>query len=177
MYSFGQLLDLITSKLSFPYAILFLLVIIFISVLVKLYYKHNSKKIDQWIDFNYKNIIRVLIIISSIVIFASSLFFVYDNYLYPEPPEDHFRVAISPFYLEGSDEADFATAEDIKNKIESTPENRIKAIILDIPPIKDKEDAIKKGKKAGAHLAVYGGGKENNRAGDSNRILYGSNLF
>ncbi|WP_175413359.1 tetratricopeptide repeat protein [Methanosarcina mazei] len=86
-----------------------------------------------------------------------ALYFVNDKLIFPKSPEDRFRVSVSPFYLKGSNEGDYATAEDIKDQIESTAGDRIEVIVLDTPPIKDKEDAIYAGKKAGAHLAVYGG--------------------
>ncbi|HIH74398.1 MAG TPA: tetratricopeptide repeat protein [Methanosarcina sp.] len=92
------------------------------------------------------------------MIFAPVSFFALENQD-TEPPVDRFRVAISPFYLEDSDEADFVTAEALKNQIENTAKDRIEVTILDAPPIKDKENAIQKGKKAGAHLTVYGGEK------------------
>jgi len=116
------LIEIAYSKLPFPYNLFAVIFITGFFILLHFFYKNNKKKIDKWIHSYQKNIVKIVKIILSLVIFASVLCFVYDNDLY-EPPEDRFRVAISPFYLEGSDGRSEEALEAYEKAIEINPQN------------------------------------------------------
>lgn len=71
--------------------------------------------------------------------------------------DNHFLVAISPFYNEEDRKIDHKTPKDIQTNIESTAGDMINTTILDVPPITDDQGAISQGEKAGADLVIYGG--------------------
>ena len=154
------LVDWVNSKLPFPYNVLILIITACISLIFSIFYKYNKEQVDMWIQPHTISISLFIALIIIILSLASVLYYIHDTYFFPSPPENRFRVAISPFYLEDSDKAYRATVEDIENQIKNTAGDQIEVIILNTPPIKDREAAIHKGKKAGAHIAIYGGEKK-----------------
>ena len=148
------------SVLPSPYSYLVAFILALIIYLINFYDKQNKDKIDKMINLNSKKIITALSLVIILTIFLVFAIYVHENWIFCKPPEDHFRVAISPFYLEEKEDIDFNTPEDIKKEIELVPGSRIEAVILDPPPIKKDEDAVLKGKRACAHLIIYGGDRK-----------------
>jgi Putative Zn-dependent protease, contains TPR repeats len=158
------------SNLPSSLAISAFLVLLCVSLLNRLNFKYIvyiRKKKDHVLN-NYPKILTYLAII---IILFISIYWIYSyinsNYIFPEPPKDHLIVSISPFVLDNS-EVDFDTAKEMKEKIESSTDGRIDAIVLNSPPVTNNEEAIKRGKKCGANLVIYGGQKK--KLGDLTEI-------
>ena len=149
----------LVNSLPFPYNLLAIFIIMIYIFLAKFYYTQNKNKVNNFLDLHFKQITVCLILIIISTAFLAAIFFVHESFFFPEPPEDRFIVAISPFYAVSPQgySVDMYTPGKIKDEIEKVEGNTINAIILDSPPITDDKDAVQKGKKTGAHLVIYGG--------------------
>jgi tetratricopeptide (TPR) repeat protein len=116
----------------------------------------------------------LIIIIILILILGPVPFVIVDTFYSPKPPEDQLVVAISPFYIideYGKTGSDVNTAIDFKERIEAEKDLEIEVIMLDLDdPIRDIKDAKYQGKKAGAHLVIYGETKK--KIGNIGAIKY-----
>ena len=146
--------DLFTiyKEISFPYNLFALIILPCIVLLFNYIYK------PEWLEPYRKKIIIFTGTVLALTVIISISFFLYDNYYSAEPSEDNFTVLISPFYTQtpqGSS-VDLYMPNKIKEEIENTVGDEIKVVILENPVTNDHE-AIREGKKIGAHLVVYGG--------------------
>jgi tetratricopeptide (TPR) repeat protein len=149
----------LANSLPFPYNLLAVFIIVIFILLAKFYYTHNKNKVDKFIEFHFKQITVGLILIIISTAFLAAIYFVHENFFFPEPSEDRFIVAISPFNAVSPQgySVDNYTPGKIKDEIEEVEGNTINVVILDPPPISSDKDAVQKGKKTGAHLVIYGG--------------------
>ena len=155
----GDAINYVLSKLPTQFALPIVILIIFFYI-IRFFYKEEIVQLEEKTDlFARSHRISVIVLLIIIILIGTSLYFANENGLLSKTPQNHFRVLISPFYLEDSTENDHTTAENIKNEIINASGNRIEVEILNSSPIKYKEDAIQEGRKAGAHLVVYGGEK------------------
>ncbi|MEN6293382.1 MAG: hypothetical protein ABFD07_15385, partial [Methanobacterium sp.] len=155
-----------------PYKIVLIVCILFIIIVHKYSDKYSIANIQNYIkqykEKSPKKFFSIIVVI--ILTFAyCGYYYVNENYVFHEPPQDRFLISISPFYLDDS-KVDLDTAEELKEKIETTTNGRIKATVLKEPAIKDDKEAVLRGQKAGAHLVVYGG--QRRKLGDINDIEF-----
>ena len=151
--------DQFISHFKFPYN-LGICIIIVCFLCIKIFYsKYNKEKVEGWEKSNYKKIIFVPILVIGLTILYCGNNLYHDHYGFPASPKDHFRVAISPFYL-GDKGSDSDTPNDIKDLITHTVGSAIEVSLLDPPPIRNRDDAILQGKKTGANFCIYGGDNE-----------------
>lgn len=104
---YNYLLNLLNTKFSFPYSLgIAIIIAIFIS-LVKFYSKQNKDQVDERINSNSKIIMSGTILAMILISLGFGSYFYNEHYIFPDPPNDHFNVSISPFYLaEGKVDAD-----------------------------------------------------------------------
>lgn len=140
-------------EIPFPYNLFTIIGIPCIVILFNHFYN------PQWLEPYRKKITISAEIVLVLLVIISITVFLYNTYHIHQPPKDKFVVCISPFNLDKS-KVDFNTAEEMKKKLENSSEGRIKARVLDPPPITGTEEAISTGKKVGAHFIIYGVQKE-----------------
>ena len=160
---------MILSKLESPYKEIISLVIF---SLIPIYYILNKKAVDKWIEIHNTKISQSVKIIVIMLLLLVSIIFIYDHFYSPAPPKDQLVVAISPFFYideSGKTGSDINTRDDFKDKIEENKDLDVKIILLD-DVIQDKKEAELQGKKAGAHLIIYG--KTKIKVGNRGEISY-----
>jgi tetratricopeptide (TPR) repeat protein len=146
------LLNLLNTYLPFPYNIGLVIIILGSIFLVEFYSKRNKEKVEVWLNSNSKKIMSITILVMTLTTLSFGSYFYYEHYIFPDSPKDHFRVAISPL-----DTDDANTAQEIKEKIESTARSAIEVMILDPPPVVNNDEAILQGKRVGANFCIFGG--------------------
>lgn len=165
-------LEYVSNILPRPYNIIVITCVLSLILIIK--YPDNSEResIKQYIkQYLYKNPRKsfIAIVIMSLTLTSCVSYYLNENYIFPKPSQDKFLVSISPFYLDNS-QVDSDTAKEVKEKIENSTDNRIKAIVLDEPTIRDDKEAVFRGKKAGSNLVIYGG--EKRKIGDIKEIEF-----
>jgi tetratricopeptide (TPR) repeat protein len=151
--------DLFNRFISFfpsPYNIGVCIIIVCFLCIKIFYSKYNKDKVEGWEHSNYKKIISGTTLVMMLTILSCGSYYYYDHHIFPVPPKDHFRVAISPFHDIHGDPIS-KTPEEIKKIINKTAGDDISVVILDPPPVKKSDDAVLKGKKAAAIFCIYGG--------------------
>lgn len=163
MLSLDNLLESAWNIFPYPYNIGAIIVIIFSFVIYECQNKYHvkiiKKNIKQHLHENPENFIYFSIVTIILTFTFCGYCYIDENYIFPEPPQDKFLISISPIYLDNA-EPDFDTAYEIREKVENATYGRIEAIVLGEPAIKDDQEAIFRGKKAGSHLVIYGEQKE-----------------
>jgi hypothetical protein len=88
----------LVNSLPFPYNLLAIFIITIYIFLAKIYYTQNKSKVNELLGCHFKHITVGLILIIISTAFLAAIYFVHESFFFPEPPEDRFIVAISPFY-------------------------------------------------------------------------------
>lgn len=155
-----------------PYKIVLVVCGLLIIIIHKYSDEYNINKIQNKIKQYKKDSPKKffsIVIVAFLAFTYCGYYYVNENCIFPDPPQDQFVVSISPFYLDNS-EVDFDTPEEIIEKIENATGGRIEARVLKPPPITNDNDAVFRGQKDGAHLVIYGGQKR--RLGDIDEVEF-----
>jgi len=155
------IINLTNTYVPFPYNIGASIIILCVSFLVLFYYKHNKEKVKKMEKAHYGKIISapILIIILTFGFLGGYYMWVHGSSIdHPNPdiPNNHFRVAISPFYLSDEKSYDLSTPKHIKEEINASAGDNIEVVILN-QQVKNDSEAKIQGDKVSANFVVYGG--------------------
>ena len=149
------IINFLSTHFPYPYNILVCISILGFVILVDFYYKQNKDKPEGLVNSNYKGIMSVGILALTLPFLLCGSYFYYDNYIFPDPPNSSFRVAISHFSSNHGDPIE-GTPSYIKKEIQATAKDKICVSILKNPPIMSDDEAIHRGKKVGANFCIHG---------------------
>jgi len=143
----------------YPYNICAIIIFLFSFIIYECQNKYKigniKKSTKQYLHKNSKEFKYISIAIISLIFIFCGYHYLEENYIFPEPPLDKFRIAISPFYVANYN-PDSEAADELRQEIENSTDGKIDAILLDEPAITDDKEASLRGKKASSHIVVYG---------------------